>query len=680
MTANTIGVTGLGLSPLPDRLASLTELTRIAAVRTGSEGFSQELLTDSETLLRRSGERMRMSASHTVVALAGGTGSGKSSLFNALAGAAFSPAGVMRPTTKHLHACVWGMEGAAPLLDWLGVQRRHRYGRASALDEGEASLTGLLLLDLPDHDSVVTGSAAMVDRLVKLADMLVWVLDPLKYADASVHRRYLVPLAGHAAVTTVVLNKADTLSPDQAADCAADLRRLLDTEGLMEAPVLVTSAATGAGLDELRRTLAAAVAARRAASDRITADIDALLERFAVYAGDSASGWLPPTEPAPPSAAPAADGTQVALAEAGAALSRSPERPPWEQDGWVNNEGSDDPGGGAQASSPPWPDPSPRAGTDAAAATSLDGPADGRKDGSGDWQPWQTTVAPTKSASTSHPPWEDAAPDGRGGGGPGLDPAMYVPSGPAAALTTAFTKAAGAAAATETLNGARERRATSYIGWPPGRLAARLRGADPTSARKLLAGDPADGVQAQRSDIDNAITVFADEVGGSLPEPWSHTVRAAARSRANEAQAALGVAVARGLPPRDKVTGWWRLIALAQWLLMLLTLAGLVWIVLILSLHGSHKSSSLISDTSLVPWLAVMVVALLLLGWLIESWCQNMVVLAADREREQANQAILARIATVTSDLVLAPTGRELADYERFRAELAAARDTAHAF
>ena len=654
MTANTIGVTGLGLSRLPDRLASLTELTRIAAVRTGSEGFSQELLTDSETLLRRSGERMRMSASHTVVALAGGTGSGKSSLFNALAGAAFSPAGVMRPTTKHLHACVWGMEGAAPLLDWLGVQRRHRYGRASALDEGEASLTGLLLLDLPDHDSVVTGSAAMVDRLVKLADMLVWVLDPLKYADASVHRRYLVPLAGHAAVTTVVLNKADTLSPDQVADCAADLRRLLDAEGLMETPVLVTSAATGAGLDELRRTLAAAVAARRAASDRITADIDALLERFAVYAGDSAPGWLPPTEPAPPSAAPAADGTQVALSRSTVRPCRGHRngRPGSRTAG--HSEGSDDPGGAAQASSPPWPDPT---GTDAAAATSLDGPANGRKGGSGNWQPWQTTAAPTKSASTSHPPWEDAAPDGRGGGGPALDPAMYVPSGPAAALTTAFAKAAGAAAATETLNGARERRAASYIGWPPGRLAARLRGADPTSARKLLAGDPADGVQAQRSDIDNAITVFADEVGGSLPEPWSRTVRAAARSRANEAQAALGVAVARGLPPRDKVTGWWRLIALAQWLLMLLTLAGLVWIVLILSLHGSHKSSSLISDTSLVPWLAVMVVALLLLGWLIESWCQNMVVLAADREREQANQAIMARIAAVTSDLVLAPAG-----------------------
>ena len=264
-------------------------------MRAGADGFSQELLTEAETLLRRSGERMRMSASHTVVALAGGTGSGKSSLFNALAGANFSPAGVTRPTTKHSHACVWGMEGAAPLLDWLGVQRRHRYARASALDDGEELLTGMLLLDLPDHDSVVTGSAALVDRLVKMADMLVWVLDPLKYADASVHRRYLVPLAGHSAVTTVVLNQVDTLSPDQADDCRSDLRRLLDSEGLTDTHVLVTSAATGVGLEELRRVLAAAVAVRQAAAERITADIDALLERFAVYAGNSVPGWLPPS-------------------------------------------------------------------------------------------------------------------------------------------------------------------------------------------------------------------------------------------------------------------------------------------------------------------------------------------------------------------------------------------------
>ena len=550
MTANTIGVTGLAHSRLPARLASLQELTKIGSGRTGSEGFSQELLTEAETLLRRSGERMRMSASHTVVALAGGTGSGKSSLFNALAGANFSPAGVTRPTTKHSHACVWGMEGAAPLLDWLGVQRRHRYARASALDDGEASLTGMLLLDLPDHDSVVTGSAALVDRLVKLADMLVWVLDPLKYADASVHRRYLVPLAGHAAVTTVVLNQVDTLSADQAADCESDLRRLLDAEGLTETQVLVTSATTGAGLNELRRALAAAVAARRAATDRITADIDALLERFAVYAGDSVPGWLPSASRAPalsvsahaaPSAVPAAD-----TASAEPAPTQVPARPPWEQADADEHEGN------------------------------------GRL-GAADWQPWQTAAAPARPSSSARPPWEDATQDGNGVGKRTDDPAIYVPAGPAGTLTAAFAKAAGAAAVTETLNGVRERSAAGYIGWPPARLVARLRGQAP--AHKLLASDPGQAGQAQRSDIDNAINVFASEVGGSLPEPWSRTVRAAARSRADEAQAALGTAVAQGLPRRDKVTNWWRLIALAQWLLVALMLAGLIWIVLILAVR-----------------------------------------------------------------------------------------------
>jgi len=84
VTANTIGVTELASSRLPARLTSLTELAKIGSGRAGADGFDPALLTDAETLLRRSGERMRMSASHTVVALAGGTGSGKSTLFNVL--------------------------------------------------------------------------------------------------------------------------------------------------------------------------------------------------------------------------------------------------------------------------------------------------------------------------------------------------------------------------------------------------------------------------------------------------------------------------------------------------------------------------------------------------------------------------------------------------------------------
>ncbi len=81
-----------------------------------------------------------------------------------------------------------------------------------------------------------------VDRLVSMADVMIWVLDPQKYADAAVHRRFLVPMAGHSDVLAVVLNQADLLDPAQVDDCVADLRRLLDSENLPDVPILVTSA------------------------------------------------------------------------------------------------------------------------------------------------------------------------------------------------------------------------------------------------------------------------------------------------------------------------------------------------------------------------------------------------------------------------------------------------------
>jgi GTP-binding protein EngB required for normal cell division len=274
---------------LSARLTALAGLVQIGSARRGTDGFSDELLAEASDLLTRAGERLMLSADHTVVALAGGTGSGKSSLFNRLAGADFSTVGVTRPVTSEVHACVWGVSGAGPLLQWLGVPRRYRYARSSALDSGEQSLSGLVLLDMPDHDSVMDHSTDLVDRLVGLSDLMIWVLDPQKYADAAVHRRFLVPLAGHSEVVAVVLNQADLLTAAQIEDCVLDLRRLLDSENLHEVQVLVTSATTGAGIEELRKLLIDAVSARRASAARISADVDKIVVQFAPY-GELADG------------------------------------------------------------------------------------------------------------------------------------------------------------------------------------------------------------------------------------------------------------------------------------------------------------------------------------------------------------------------------------------------------
>ena len=246
--------------PLTDRLAALRDAVEAA------DGYLP--LTDLRAprdLLGKAGARTALGDA-TVVALAGATGSGKSTLFNALAGAEVSPPGVRRPTTGTAHACVWG-EDATRLLDWLGVPRRH------VQTDPDPALDGLVLLDLPDHDSTAVQHRLEVDRLVELVDVLVWVLDPQKYADAAVHDRYLAPHAEHAGVLVVVLNQVDRLDPLAREACTGDLRALLDREGLRETPLLTLSARTGEGVPELRALLAARVRARRAASDRLAADV-----------------------------------------------------------------------------------------------------------------------------------------------------------------------------------------------------------------------------------------------------------------------------------------------------------------------------------------------------------------------------------------------------------------------
>jgi hypothetical protein len=81
-------------------------------------------------------------------------------------------------------------------------------------------------------------------------------------------------------VIAVVLNQADLLSAGQVEDCVHDLRRLLDSEGLPDVQILVTSAKSGAGVEELRKLLIEAVTARKAATARISADVDKVVAKF----------------------------------------------------------------------------------------------------------------------------------------------------------------------------------------------------------------------------------------------------------------------------------------------------------------------------------------------------------------------------------------------------------------
>src|SRR5262245_54026291 len=96
------------------------------AVEAAKGRLPDEVVDPARQVVKHAGQRLRLSADYTVVGLAGATGSGKSSLFNALCELELAPTGVKRPTTSWALACAWGQEGAGELLDWVGIPRRHQ--------------------------------------------------------------------------------------------------------------------------------------------------------------------------------------------------------------------------------------------------------------------------------------------------------------------------------------------------------------------------------------------------------------------------------------------------------------------------------------------------------------------------------------------------------------------------
>ncbi len=264
----------------------------LSAASSAARGrLDDAVVEQADVLAGRAADRLRLSADHTVVAIAGATGSGKSSTFNALIGLELSSVGVRRPTTSWATACVWGSQGADELLSWLSIPPRHQTRRDSLLDtrREDNALDGVVLLDLPDHDSTEVAHHLEVNRLVDLADVLVWVLDPQKYADAAIHDRYLAPLHTHAEVTVVVLNQVDTVPEDRRQSMVDDVRRLLDADGLPGVPLFPISARQGLGIDELRAEIARRVADKKSARARLDADLKQAAERLSAATFRSAS-------------------------------------------------------------------------------------------------------------------------------------------------------------------------------------------------------------------------------------------------------------------------------------------------------------------------------------------------------------------------------------------------------
>jgi GTPase Era involved in 16S rRNA processing len=227
------------------------------------------------------------------LALVGGTGVGKSTLLNAIAGADVSPASARRPTTSDALAWVPSSRGRelADLLRWVGVSKTREHA-------GDA-LADLAVLDLPDVDSIVLEHRQLVDALLPRVDAVAWIVDPEKYMDHVMHGSYLREFAPRIRRQIVVLNRSDLLSPADASRVAEDMRGQLRRDGAGDIEVVVTRAKEGAGgIDGLRTWLESGVEAKRVVVSRVAAEAREAVRDLAADAGVVGGTNDPLVEPA----------------------------------------------------------------------------------------------------------------------------------------------------------------------------------------------------------------------------------------------------------------------------------------------------------------------------------------------------------------------------------------------
>lgn len=185
-----------------DDLGRRVELTGelIAALR---ETLPLDVWRSFEHEYRDITRRLGYLGEEVVIALVGGTGSGKSSLLNAIAGEVVSPPGVIRPTTSRPLA--WIPRRADPglfrLLTELDIDDR-------VLHDGEP---WMVVIDLPDIDSVEAGHRQLVEGLLPRVDVVAWVTDPEKYGDRVMFRDFIAPLARYQEQFVFILNQVDRL-------------------------------------------------------------------------------------------------------------------------------------------------------------------------------------------------------------------------------------------------------------------------------------------------------------------------------------------------------------------------------------------------------------------------------------------------------------------------------------
>ena len=163
-----------------------------------------------------------------VVAFFGGTGVGKSSLLNRLAGAAVARTGVIRPTSREV--TVYAHES----LSLTQLPAQIPADKVQVSSHSDATSSHVVWIDTPDVDSVATEHRDQVLAWIPYVDLLIYVVSPERYKDDAGWK--MLREAGDQHAWMFVLNQWDRGQPEQ----LTDFRRVLGEAGFSDPRVFCT--------------------------------------------------------------------------------------------------------------------------------------------------------------------------------------------------------------------------------------------------------------------------------------------------------------------------------------------------------------------------------------------------------------------------------------------------------
>ena len=238
------------------------------AIATSAGLASEPSRVDAASAAAAARKRQDHMSDSVIVAIAGGTGSGKSSLLNAIAGRPIVSTSALRPHTDEPFAWIPADDPAiAAMIDGLGISDFVVH------DDGPS----LAIVDLPDLDSVDDRHRTLVESLLPLVDAVMWVFDPIKYHDPSIHVDFLARLVPYEPVFTFVLNKSDRLDEAEVEAVSTHLGVILGMDGFRDPSVVAVAAdppnGDPVGIEALLAVLGDTLITKRADRAKLIEDV-----------------------------------------------------------------------------------------------------------------------------------------------------------------------------------------------------------------------------------------------------------------------------------------------------------------------------------------------------------------------------------------------------------------------